>query len=177
MHIEKLIEEKEQQPEPKVEQSVGGRPTLFRYMVHESGLPDEDLTVDRLTKEAQILLGAGSVSTGRTLHFITFYLLSNPHMRARLEEELKGELKDPGERPTWSQLEKLPYLQALIKEGLRYAFRDPTQHLTNCNVMTDNNMQTQLRYHAPIAPRLARRSAVLPEQDRRASLESASRGE
>lgn len=102
-----------------IEPSVGGRPTLFRYLVHESGLPDEDLTVDRLTKEAQILLGAGSVSTGRTLHFIIFYLLSNQHMRERLEEELSQELKDPRDQPTWSQLEKLPYLQALIKEGLR----------------------------------------------------------
>lgn len=94
---------------------MGERPTLFRYMVNESGLPEEDLSLDRLTKEAQILLGAGSVSTARTLHFITFYLLSNPHMRKRLEQELK----DTGERATWSQLEKLPYLQALIKEGLR----------------------------------------------------------
>lgn len=94
---------------------MGGRPTLFRYMVNESGLPEEDLSLERLTKEAQILLGAGSVSTARTLHFITYYLLSNPHMRERLEQELR----DAGERATWSQLEKLPYLQALIKEGLR----------------------------------------------------------
>jgi cytochrome P450 len=84
-------------------------------MVNESGLPEEDLSLERLTKEAQILLGAGSVSTARTLHFITYYLLSNPHMRERLEQELR----DAGERATWSQLEKLPYLQALIKEGLR----------------------------------------------------------
>jgi cytochrome P450 len=105
----------------KLELAVGGRPTLFRYMVHESGLPEADLTVDRLTKEAQILLGAGSVSTARTLHFVAFYLLSNPSMHERLEDELKDTMaKWPIERPTWSQLEKLPYLQALIKEGLRY---------------------------------------------------------
>lgn len=99
---------------------------MFRYMVHESGLPEEDLTVDRLTKEAQILLGAGSVSTARSLHFIIFYLLSNPHMRERLQ----GELKDTGETPTWSQLEKLPYLQAVIKEGLRYVSVQPYHKAT-----------------------------------------------
>ncbi|KAI0116202.1 putative cytochrome P450 [Hypoxylon sp. NC0597] len=115
-HIEKLIKEKEQRQ--ITQPTVGGQPTLFRYMVHESGLPDEDLTVERLTKEAQILLGAGSVSTARTLHFIIFYLLSNPHMRERLEDELKDTML----RPTWSQLEKLPYLQALIKEGLRHSY-------------------------------------------------------
>jgi cytochrome P450 len=122
-HIKKLIEEKEQQQMTKFEPDVGGRPTLFRYMVHESGLPEADLTVDRLTKEAQILLGAGSVSTARTLHFVTFYLLSNPSMRERLEDELKDTMAGwPTERPTWTQLEKLPYLQALIKEGLRYVW-------------------------------------------------------
>jgi cytochrome P450 len=89
-------------------------------MVHESGLPAADLTVDRLTKEAQILLGAGSVSTARTLHFIIFYLLTNKHMRERLEDELDGVMNDwPEKPPAWIQLEKLPYLQAVVKEGLR----------------------------------------------------------
>jgi cytochrome P450 len=89
-------------------------------MVHQSGLPEADITVDRLTKEAQLLLGAGSVSTARTLHFIVFYLLSNPPMRKRLEDELASAQSGwEDEQPTWAQLEKLPYLQALIKEGLR----------------------------------------------------------
>lgn len=114
-YIAKLIEEKKQRKITKIEPAVGGRPTLFHYMLNESDLPEEDLSLERLTKEAQILLGAGSVSTARTLHFIMFYLLSNPHMRERLEKELK----DTSEQATWSQLEKLPYLQALIKEGLR----------------------------------------------------------
>ncbi|KAI0404814.1 putative cytochrome P450 [Xylaria palmicola] len=117
-HIKKLVEEREQKQVTKVELTVGGRPTLFRYMVHECSLPEEDLTVDRLTKETQILLGAGSVSTARTLHFIAFYLLSNPHMRERLEDELK----DTWAQPTWSQLERLPYLQAIVKEGLRHSY-------------------------------------------------------
>ncbi|KAI1292590.1 putative cytochrome P450 [Xylaria venustula] len=117
-HIKKLIEEKEQKQQVQAEWGVEGRPTLFRYLVHQSDLPEEDLTVDRLTKEAQILLGAGSVSTARTLHFIVFYLLSNPHMREKLEDELE----DMSAQPTWSQLEKLPYLQAIIKEGLRHSY-------------------------------------------------------
>lgn len=95
-------------------------PHLCSDMVHESGLPEEDVSVDRLTKEAQLLLGAVSVSTVRTLHFIIFYLLSNSHMRERLEQELRGaKFGWSNDRPTWSQLKKLPYLQALIKEGLR----------------------------------------------------------
>lgn len=84
-------------------------------MFHEGGLPEKNLSFERLTKEAQILLGAGPVSTARTLHFITFHLWSNPHIR----EQLELELKDTGERATWSQLEKPPYLQALVEIVLR----------------------------------------------------------
>lgn len=98
--------------------AIGGKPTLFRHIIHDSDLPESELTVDRLTKEAQILLGAGSVSTARTLHFVTFYLLSNEHMRVRLEDELKEAAKTrPDDWNSWAALEKLPYLQALIKEA------------------------------------------------------------
>ncbi|KAI0436177.1 putative cytochrome P450 [Xylaria telfairii] len=114
-HIKQLIEEKGQKQAIKVEPTVGKRPTLFRYMVYESDLLEEDLTVDRLTNEAQVLMSAGSVAVGRTLHFIIFYLLSNTHIHERLEDELKN----TGPHITWSQLEQLPYLQAIIKEGLR----------------------------------------------------------
>jgi len=82
---------------------------LFRYMVHESGLPEADLTTERLTKEAQILLGAGSVSTARTLYFIIFYLLTNSLMRKQLEDELEGVMSDwPKNPPSWAQLESFP---------------------------------------------------------------------
>ncbi|KAL9620400.1 MAG: hypothetical protein Q9160_005100 [Pyrenula sp. 1 TL-2023] len=155
-HIKKLIEEKKQLKVTTSEPAIRGQSTLFRYMIHESGLPEADLTVERLTKEAQILLGAGSVSTARTLHFIIFYLSKNPSMRERLEEELKDTLAGrPGEWPTWSKLEKLPYLQALIKEGLRY---------------------TQLWHHASTSASVARRGTALYERTRWESLEDPGRG-
>ncbi|GAP92257.2 putative cytochrome P450 [Rosellinia necatrix] len=117
-HIENLVEEKEQQRMTKVETTVGGRPTLFRYMVHESDLPEEDLTVDRLANEAQVFLGTGSVTIAHALHFITVYILLNPHVRERLE----GELQLASAQPRWSELERLPYLQAIVKEGLRLSY-------------------------------------------------------
>jgi cytochrome P450 len=49
-----------------------------------------------------------------------YYILANPHMRERLGEELKGIMADyPHQLPTWQEVERLPYLQAMIKEGLR----------------------------------------------------------
>ena len=94
--------------------------SLFRYIVN-SDMPESELSVERLTKEAQVLLGAGTASTARTLDFISYYILSNPHIRSRLGEELKDVMANyPKEVPSWAQLEKLPYLQAIINEGLRY---------------------------------------------------------
>lgn len=99
---------------------MGRRITLFRHLVN-SDLPPSELTDERLSKEAQVLLGAGTVSTARTLDFICYYILSNPAIRKRLEAELRDVMDGyPEKKPTWSQLEKLPYMQALIKEGLRY---------------------------------------------------------
>lgn len=98
---------------------VDSRASLFRYIVN-SDMPESELSVERLTKEAQVLLGAGTASTARTLDFISYYILANPNIRSRLREELKDTMTDyPREVPSWAQLQKLPYLQAIINEGLR----------------------------------------------------------
>ena len=117
-HIIQAKREKQQMGD-KDTSEMGGRLTVFRHLVN-SGLPASELTLLRLSKEAQVLLGAGTVSTARTLDFICYYILARTEIRTRLQEELKEVMAEyPTKSPTWSQLEKLPYLQALIKEGLR----------------------------------------------------------
>ncbi|KAF4631127.1 hypothetical protein G7Y89_g7013 [Cudoniella acicularis] len=102
--------------------TMGGRITLFRHLVN-SDLPPSELSEERLSKEAQVLLGAGTVSTARTLDFICYYIMANPAIRKRLTEELKDIMEGyPEKKPTWAQLEKLVYMQALIKEGLRLSY-------------------------------------------------------
>lgn len=137
--------------------NLGGRPTLFRYMVNNSNLAESDLSVDRLTKEAQILLGAGSVSTARTIHFIVFYLLSNEYMRNRLEEEVKDVMAEwPEKRPTWAQLEKLPYLQAVIKEGLRCVTIKPANRKTRELQLTASRLSYGTMHRLPrVSPKMA----------------------
>ena len=83
-------------------------------------MPESELTDERLSKEAQVLLGAGTASTARTLDFVSYYILANKNIHSRLQEELKEPMANfPDEMPSWAQLEKLPYLQAVIKEALR----------------------------------------------------------
>lgn len=100
--------------------NIGSRPSLLTYLVN-SELPSSELSVERLSKEAQVLLGAGTVSTARTLDFICYYVLANESIHGKLQGELADIMADyPAQIPSFIQLEKLPYLTAIIKEGLRY---------------------------------------------------------
>ena len=84
------------------------------------GAMDEDgtqMTPRQLRDETMTLFLAGHETTALTLSW-TWYLLSqNPAAEARLHEELRGVL---GERaPGVADLERLPYLSAVISEVLR----------------------------------------------------------
>ena len=95
------------------------RTSLFRHVLN-SEMPESELSLDRLSREAQVLLGAGSATTARTLDFISYYILSNDQIRSALQNDLKGIMSGyPENMPSWIQLAKLPYLHAVIKEGLR----------------------------------------------------------
>lgn len=95
------------------------RISLFRH-IFNSDMPESELSIDRLAKEAQVMLGAGTASTARTLDFILYYVLANNHIRSTLREDLRDTMAEyPEKKPSWADLEKLPYLQAIIKEGLR----------------------------------------------------------
>lgn len=67
------------------------------------------------------MIGAGTMTTAGTMNFITYHLMANPAIRKRLEDELAPLMKDyPEIKPSWADLEKLSYFQAIIKESLRY---------------------------------------------------------
>ncbi|KAI0812130.1 cytochrome P450 [Xylaria sp. FL0064] len=70
-----------------------------------------------------VLLGGGTASTARTIGFASYYILSRPSIRSTLEQELKDVMATwPQRYPSWAELEKLPYLQAIIKESLRLSY-------------------------------------------------------
>lgn len=93
--------------------------TLFDHIVN-SDLPESELSVERLASEAQVVMGAGTVTTAQTMNFLVVNILSNNNICQRLRDELQEPMKDFPERiPPFSELEKLPWLQACIKEALR----------------------------------------------------------
>ena len=93
--------------------------SIFRYIV-SSDMPDSELSSERLIREAMLLLSAGTATTARTLGLISYYTLANPHIMERLQKELQSVTAGyPENYPRWADLEKVVYLQAVIKEGLR----------------------------------------------------------
>ena len=96
--------------------------SLFHHIV-ASDMPESERSEERLAKEAQIILGAGTVTVSRTMAYASFYILSRPELRAELEAELREPMSDwPARVSTWAELERLPLLQAIIKESLRLTY-------------------------------------------------------
>lgn len=83
--------------------------TVFDAL-NDPSLPPEERTIDRFQDEGQILLAAGSETTAKTLTTITFHLLNSKSLLLKLKEELKQVMPTPSSTPTWTELEKLPYL-------------------------------------------------------------------
>lgn len=93
--------------------------TLFDHIVN-SDLPESELSVERLGSEAQVIMGAGTVTTARTMDFLITYILLHDEVHERLREELREPMADfPNSIPHIADLYKLPWLEACIKEALR----------------------------------------------------------
>ncbi|MCJ1396150.1 hypothetical protein MMC18_009039 [Xylographa bjoerkii] len=96
--------------------------TVFNELL-QSNLPPEELSVERLKHEAASITGAGIDTTKTTLSLASFHILSNQHILQRLREELAIAIPDPSaSMPTVPEMEKLPYLNAIVQESLRMSY-------------------------------------------------------
>ncbi|KEY64672.1 hypothetical protein S7711_02872 [Stachybotrys chartarum IBT 7711] len=98
-------------------------PTLFHDIL-QSKLPPQELERDRLSDEALSVVGAGTETVSNALTVGTFHILNSPEVLEKLKKELNEAIPDPRTIPTWSELEKLPYLFAVVKEILRISYGD-----------------------------------------------------
>ncbi|XXG98627.1 hypothetical protein Hte_004952 [Hypoxylon texense] len=97
------------------------RPTVFGELLH-SDLPPEEKSVVRLVDEAASVLSGGTETVSWTLSVVTYHLLTQPELLAKLTEELRAAVDDPLALPSWTALEQLPYLGAVVQEGLRLSY-------------------------------------------------------
>ena len=83
--------------------------TIF-HTLRDSDLPPQEKTLERLCDEGEILTGAGSETTAQTLARILFYLKHVPETLAKLQKELEHAMPSMTDRPSWNDLQSLPYL-------------------------------------------------------------------
>lgn len=95
-------------------------PTVLDAIFTSDVIGPEEKTLPRMMAETQAILGAGTETTGNTLSNFVYNVLSNKSILHKLTTELEGAPSTiSNDLLDYKTLEKLPYLQACIKEALR----------------------------------------------------------
>ena len=89
--------------------------TVFNSLL-ESRLPPEELSIIRLQQEAAGVIAAGIETLKMSLSLACFHLLSNRDLYQQLRRELESAFPDLANPLTLSELERLPFLTAVINE-------------------------------------------------------------
>ncbi|KAJ5343079.1 hypothetical protein MYU51_016283 [Penicillium brevicompactum] len=84
-----------------------------------TSMPEEMRGATRLNNEGFAMIIGGTETTARSLAIAAFRLMTNDSIKTKLREELRTVMSTPDSRPTWSQLEQLPYMSAFVWETLR----------------------------------------------------------
>ncbi|KAI0868440.1 benzoate 4-monooxygenase cytochrome p450 [Hypoxylon argillaceum] len=87
-----------------------------------SDLPQSQKTPQRMTEEGFSLFAAGTETVSWALAVITYHLLTKPELLKKLSVDVNRVVDSEGQLPNWAALEKLPYLGAVIHEGLRLSY-------------------------------------------------------
>lgn len=94
------------------------RPDIMSYIMRNNG--KNGMTIPEIESSMNVLSVGGSHNSASTMSGITNYLVRNPTCLQRLTQEVRSAHKSSNEL-TFSSLLKLPYLNAVIEEGLRIA--------------------------------------------------------
>ena len=107
------------------------RDCILQSLFTSPALPPSERSLQRLKGEAFVLFGAGTETTANTLTVLTYHLLANPYISTRLHNELVSTFGSPPSLNgaalpgsallSYNSLLPLPFLTAVISEGLRIA--------------------------------------------------------
>jgi cytochrome P450 len=92
--------------------------TIFHDALSADLLP-EDMSLSRMQQEAMALHGGAVETTSWALTVAVFHILDNPPIKARLKAELTNAMPNSSKILPWDELAELPYLSALIMEGMK----------------------------------------------------------
>ncbi len=92
------------------------RTDFLTRMISEG--PNSGTNFEGLRSQASLLVIAGSETTATALSAITYYLCRTPEVYHKLAEEVRGTFSSYTQ-VTGQSTQALPYLKAVIEEGLR----------------------------------------------------------
>lgn len=94
-------------------------PRTIVHEIMESKLPPSEKLHDRVFEDVSTVTGAGFETTASVLRLTSFHMFSNAEIRQRLRAELASIGAKSDNLPDLKILEQLPYLTAVLMEGLR----------------------------------------------------------
>lgn len=132
--IQRIVHE-----EANGEKQMTDHKTVFSEML-KSNLPREELSLDRLKHEALSITGGGVDTIKNALVTASYGIISNPAIYKRLHDELVEAMPDPTDKPlTVPELEKLPYLNAIVQECKSLSFSHVPFLLSTFHKTSDDN--------------------------------------
>ncbi|KAF1818121.1 cytochrome P450 monooxygenase [Dissoconium aciculare CBS 342.82] len=125
----------------------GHRFVQHRTVFHEiSQVVGRDAAAIKMMEDDGVSITlAGIETSARAASVISFWVLKRPEIRARLQAELEAAIPDPDHMPALAELEKLPYLNAVLQEGLRLGYGVS-------NRLSRYNPQIPIRYGQHVLP-------------------------
>ncbi|KAL8759742.1 MAG: hypothetical protein Q9199_000548 [Rusavskia elegans] len=115
--IKQAIELSKQRGNPDYKETTA-RPSMIKSFMDSPALPESEKTPSRIKAEAQITIGAGTLTTTHALKAATYHMLVNPDVHSQLMTELEDRIRDSNKPPILMDLEQMPYLQAIMHETL-----------------------------------------------------------
>jgi cytochrome P450 len=88
--------------------------------IRDADLPPAEKTLNRVFEEVGTITGGGFETIANSLRMILYHIYSNPEILRRLRHELgSAATASINSKDHLSNLEQLPYLTAILTEGLR----------------------------------------------------------
>lgn len=113
-----ILSRRESQTADSHYKEIISRPSLMEALL-DSSLPESEKGLNRIAAEAQTAIGAGTLTSSHVLKGATFHILANPHIHARLMDELESTFPDLSDPPNLQRLERMDYLLAIFWETMR----------------------------------------------------------
>ena len=97
-------------------------PSMLQAFMDSEQLPESQKSPERIKAEAQIAIGAGTLTATHALKVATYHILANKHVHSKLMAELSDHFPDKDQPPNLRHLEQMPYLMATMYETLRILY-------------------------------------------------------